>query len=355
MTGMKFDIIRTVEACYSGVKDDAAWLKGVLDSLRPLDNGPASYAELYRFDDRNVLRVECSALRDCVPAALLRVVHDLYASLPPDGLRRLFAPAPPVEYILKRAGRAGGQVGDAGRGHLQQWRMEDTLWIVATEPDGRVALLAMTTAAGCRRLAPRTLHQLARLSAHLSSAVRLRAVAGLAAQAHPEEGAEAVLDTAGRVVHAAGEAQPGEARRSLTEAVRRMDRARGTLRRSDPEEALALWQGLVDGRWSLVDQCDSDGKRYLLARRNEPGVRDPVALTARERSVLAFAAMGHQNKHVGYLLGISAAAVAAHLESLKRKLRLRSRLDLIQRFAPLAHAGAAQEAGWATSTASRTH
>src|SRR5512143_2854719 len=74
--------------------------------------------------------------------------------------------------------------------------------------------------------------------------------------------------------------------------------ARRRVVRADPDEALQLWRGLVDGTWSLVDHHDTDGKRYLLARRNQPGVREPTALTQNERSVLAFAAMGHQNKYI---------------------------------------------------------
>jgi len=148
----------------------------------------------------------------------------------------------------------------------------------------------------------------------------------------------AVLDPAGRVLDAMKGAQAKDARQGLADAVRRMDRARGPLRRTDPDDALQLWQGLVDGTWSLVDQCDSDGKRYILARRNEPGVRDPRALSQRERSVVAFASMGHQNKFIGYLLGLSAGTVAGHLQSAQRKLGLASRAELIRSLAFLLQA-----------------
>ena len=144
-----------------------------------------------------------------------------------------------------------------------------------------------------------------------------------------------MLDPGGRVIDAVGRAQAKGARQSLAEAVRHMDRARGALRRTDPEEALQLWQGLVDGTWSLVDRLESDGKRYILARHNEPGVRDPKALTQRERSVAAFAAMGHQNKFIGYLLGLSTSTVSGHLGSARQKLGLRSRAELVGCFAPL--------------------
>ncbi len=133
-----------------------------------------------------------------------------------------------------------------------------------------------------------------------------------------------------------------------------MDRARGGLRRTSPGEALRLWEGLVDGTWTLVDQCDSDGKRYILARRNEPGVREPKALTPRERSVAAFAVMGHQNKFIAYLLGLSPSAVASHLASAERKLGVTSRAELVERLGFLFPPGsaAANEEGKGGSPAS---
>jgi DNA-binding CsgD family transcriptional regulator len=179
------------------------------------------------------------------------------------------------------------------------------------------------------------------VAAHLTAGVRLRHALGVgegeaggAASGRPE----AVLDPAGHALDAMGPARDRAARASLGEAVRRMERARGRLRRADPDEALQLWQGLVDGAWSLVDHHDTDGKRYLLARRNQPGVPEPTALTQRERSVLAFAAMGHQNKFIAYLLGVSPSAVTAHLRLARRKLGLASRGELIRIFAPVLHA-----------------
>src|SRR6266540_40792 len=181
-------------------------------------------------------------------------------------------------------------------------------------------------------LAPRTLHQLSLFSAHLSAAARLRQATALQGGG---DVSEAVLDPVGKVLHAAGPARAPEARRTLADAVRRMDRARGALRRTEPDEALQLWQGLVDGAWSLVEQCEADGKRYVLAHRNAPGVRDPKALTPHERFVVAFAAMGHQNKFIGYELGLSASGVAEHLSSAARKLRVSSRAELVRLLAPL--------------------
>ncbi len=220
------------------------------------------------------------------------------------------------------------------RSFLRRMGGEDVLGVFASEPGGRTVLIAHMIPVGRPLLSARTLHQLTLFSAHLNSSARLR-LALSDADTMQDSPTEAVLDPTGHVIDASGAARPKQARQSLADGVRRMDRARGPLRRTDPEEALSLWQGLVDGTWSLVDQCDSDGRRYVLARRNEPGVRDPKALTQRERSVAAFAALGHQNKFVGYLLGISAGTVSEHLQSARRKLGLTSRAELIRRFACL--------------------
>lgn len=96
--------------------------------------------------------------------------------------------------------------------------------------------------------------------------------------------------------------RPATARRARASA-QRFARSSGpgaALRRTSPEEALDLWQALFEGRWSIVEQVESDGKRVILARRNEPGVSDPRSLTPGERDVLAYAALGHSNKYVAF-------------------------------------------------------
>ncbi|MFL5294145.1 MAG: LuxR C-terminal-related transcriptional regulator, partial [Myxococcales bacterium] len=74
---------------------------------------------------------------------------------------------------------------------------------------------------------------------------------------------------------------------------------------------------------------------FLLARRNEPAVKDPVALTSRERCTVAYAAMGHQNKYIAYLLGLPTSRISSYLRSARRKLRIRSRAELVNQFASI--------------------
>jgi DNA-binding NarL/FixJ family response regulator len=145
---------------------------------------------------------------------------------------------------------------------------------------------------------------------------------------------EAVLTPTGQCLEARRNATSRTAREELREMARAVDRARGKLRRSDPDEALALWRGLVSGRWSLVDHFDSDGRRFVVALRNDPTVTDPRALTLRERQVAYFASLGYTNKLIAYALGVSSASVSLHLKEAAHKLRVTSRTDLAAFFAP---------------------
>jgi DNA-binding NarL/FixJ family response regulator len=135
---------------------------------------------------------------------------------------------------------------------------------------------------------------------------------------------EAILTPNGRVVHAEKPAKVESARTALHRAVQAFDHARGSLRRRHPDEAIAIWRALVAGRWSLVDHIESDGRRYVLAHRNDPNVPDIRGLSVRERQVLAYAALGHSNKVIAYDLGLSPSTVASHLARARAKLRLRS-------------------------------
>ncbi|MBZ0119477.1 MAG: helix-turn-helix transcriptional regulator, partial [Sandaracinaceae bacterium] len=98
--------------------------------------------------------------------------------------------------------------------------------------------------------------------------------------------------------------------------------------RSAADDALAMWRGLVDGTWSLVERFESDGRRYVVARKNEPGVLDPRGLTLREKQVVSFAALGHSNKLIAYELGVTHGTVTVHLTSAMAKLGATTRAEL---------------------------
>jgi len=104
----------------------------------------------------------------------------------------------------------------------------------------------------------------------------------------------------------------------------RADASKGSVR--DPSEAALAWRALLDGRYDVVDEFESHGRKYVVVRR--PRARRAM-LTPREREVLQYAASGIAGKRIAYELGLSQSTVALHLKSAARKLGYRSRVALV--------------------------
>lgn len=318
---MQIDCIRAIEACYAPAADEAGWLRNVADAIEPLARGLPPAAYTFSIGDDGRFRQ-----RTLFPA-IYQGLREVWETADPEVVRIWYSAVPPIVMASRQLRRTPRDLAGHLRPVFEGTGVKDAVGMIALEPD-RCGVTITVPYLQPLRLPPRTLHQLGRVTAHLSTAFRLRARAR-SALAPGGEGVEAVLAPDGRVQHASEVAKDEGSRASLAAAVRAIERARGGLRRTSPEEAVALWQGLVDGRWSLVDHTETDGRRVVLAHRNEPGARDPRTLTARERAVLAFAALGHSNKHIAYLLGLATSTVATHLSSAMLKLGLRSRRDAI--------------------------
>jgi len=223
---------------------------------------------------------------------------------------------------------------------------EDGLGMSAFDPDGHgvylVAPLRNRTS-----LSVRERERLQMVASHFGAGSRLRrAIESTNSDtprrtALPHE-AEAVLDPKNfRMTDAAGEARARESIEGLRDAAKRIDRARGRLRKSDPTAALELWTSLVRGRWSMVDWFDSDSRRYVLAVPNAPTVNDPRGLTKREAQVVSYIIAGHTNKLIGYQLGLSKGRVSTLAGSSMRKLGVRTRAQLIKKWRDFAGSPAA--------------
>jgi DNA-binding CsgD family transcriptional regulator len=130
------------------------------------------------------------------------------------------------------------------------------------------------------------------------------------------------------------EARSKSAQARLKVSAAALARSRGTLRTSDPERAVHEWKGLIAARWTLLDVCEEDGSKYLIARENQARVPGPDVLTEREREVVAFAVAGHHNKLIAYNLGISPSTVRVLMSRAAKKLRAHSREELIRRLSP---------------------
>jgi DNA-binding CsgD family transcriptional regulator len=207
----------------------------------------------------------------------------------------------------------------------------DCLGINGLDPEGRGVILGIwvpephqpgsVEAAAYRRMA----HH---LGAGHRCRRRLRATLAADEVVKPTAGAEAILDTRLRFVHAEGDARRPGARAALarTAAAREQTRKRG----ADTVRLLPGWRPLTDARWTLVDSFETGGKRYIVARENQPRRPGLASLTERERQVVHYLALGQSTKETAYALGISDATVRVLLARAAVRLGVRSRAELLR-------------------------
>jgi DNA-binding CsgD family transcriptional regulator len=197
----------------------------------------------------------------------------------------------------------------------------DSFGCVALDAEGR-GVVVCTDLARVTKLSRTLRARWGLVGAHVAAAHRLRTRSAHAARD------DCVIAPGGRIVHAEGDAASRTTRDLLRDAVVARDRARTKAVRADAEEALALWPGLVSGRWSLVDRFEHDGRRYIVARRNEPAPMGPLALSVRERQVFGHLVQGDSVKQTAYSLGLAPSTVSSVAQTLRLKLRVRSLAQL---------------------------
>ncbi|MEZ4239238.1 MAG: LuxR C-terminal-related transcriptional regulator [Myxococcota bacterium] len=286
------------------------WLSEVAAALRPLvDHGFGVLA--YQVDHTAAQRFAHVVSAGARVDPLLRSVP----YLPPALFRAIYTDIPRLtwaaDHVIRTATRHALDPSPFLAVAARDYGYDDILALSVPLGDGPVLQL---TAPGPRRPLPAVERRLLLdLCGHLQAAVHLRRRART----------EAVLDPAGRLLHAEGDARAADARAALSDAVRRTETARGRLRRTAPAEAAALWDPVVAGRWTVVEQFDVDGKRFLLARR-------PTGLTPREQQVTALVASGASNKEIAHALGLAPSTVSGALRAALRKLGLRHRLELVR-------------------------
>jgi DNA-binding CsgD family transcriptional regulator len=168
-----------------------------------------------------------------------------------------------------------------------------------------------------------------RLAVHIASAYRL--LRRLDELERPSiDSAAAVFSTRGKLEdmrEPLARSHVDDLKRALSER----DWARGRGRKEQPRKALARWTALVQGRWTLVDHFERDGKRYVIAQENAPQVNAPVKLSEREQQVASLAALGRSNKVIAYELGIAHSTVRVLLGRACARLGAQTRNELIER------------------------
>lgn len=314
------DFIGAIELAYDRSKEDAAWLEDLTRAISPAFSTASVATTAFFFH----LERDQAAVGTTVSVGEKPYAREHYEKQHEAG--RVLDRPTRVAYdcdmftVLSRvvgpeeARRTISMAGMAG---------DDALGLRANMTPDRGAIF--TTHVPLRhRIRQRNLWT--RFAAHVGSALRLRSTC---AELTPDS-AHAVLSPRGRLEH--GTEKTISAREDLSGAARDIDRARGKLRRLDPEAASALWRTMVRGEWSLVDWLDHDGKRFLLAQDNRIPSAAPKALTEREKQVVACAAMGHSNKLIAYDLGLSTGTVSVILSRAATKLGVSGRVALIRTF-----------------------
>ncbi len=333
------DAIDLIEVAYDLEKPDALWLPALMDTAAPImDDGLGMFG--FGF-----VRPEGGGGKDAV-------IHDMHLrSLPPAFLERFTAASRALSPDFVRAVTPPGYAGtwsEISKDHPEEFeRLREALGyvdlfgMIAIDPDG----VGVDISAPLReplKLSPKARLRWQMLGAHIASAYRLRRALAVHEEGMDQDqnglphGAEAVLDANGlRIVDAVGRAKDGNAGQILRRAARRVDRARGKLRKDDPEKALETWKALVSGRWSIVDWFDTDGRRFVLARPNPPRVLDPRGLTEQECQVLHYVLLGDTNKLIAYRLGLSQGRVSVLLKSAMHKLGVKNKAQLVRKLGPL--------------------
>lgn len=314
------DVLGIVEAVYDFHGDDRAWIARVAEATNAaVGEGRGAIGLLYETNESNVMQARAvTETRDAPGCGRLakRVVEEgVDAAYVETSFRALPCALSSETPGVERTSFAK---------LFNPKGVRDMIGINGVDPSGSSAFIGV-----CRpkitRLDDGRRDMLSRVSAHMAAGYRLRR--RMRKLATDER--DALITPTGRVEYAVGDAQLRVAREMLSEATRAIERARGRMRRESQEDALATWRSLVSARWSLVDQFEENGKRYVVARRNEVGGVGPKALTPRERQVASLVAIGHSTKLIAYELGLSAGTVRVVIAHARTKLGVSSRAELV--------------------------
>jgi len=308
------DPISVVERAYGLQGTEAEWIDRLLETVGPaIDRGLGLYGFTYRWLEGSP-RLEAFASGNPGLKELVRVVSTPY-------LAATIRARKPCNTFSEQMEALPPRLRDLMGTQFRAHGFADVLGLHAGDPEG--GLFLVSGLAEQENVQTRDMARWRRITAHVGTALRLRR--RIEREALEEE---AVLSPSGKLLHASGRAKHADARDRLRTAALAIDRARGPLRRKNPEEALEIWRALCAGRWSLIDRFEADGRRYIIAHQNEPHLVDLRGLSQREAAVAAFVQLGQANKEIAYALGISSSSVATHLSSALRKLGLPSRAAL---------------------------
>lgn len=324
MARAAFDLVSVVEEAYRLHLSDQAWLDALLAACAPgfeRDHGGA--AVIFEREHKDPKRIISTVANHGMDPRLLATMFGAFHHGSAAERDRSLRQGGPVRYFSSVVDVPVAKH-PLYASFASTIKFDDLVMLRAVNPDGTGVIMGAPIRG--KREAP-ALGRWPQLAAHLAAALRLRRSGRDIAKA------DAMLSANGELLD--GGRNAVDARKALRAAVQRIEAGRNARRRAGDETAIDAWTALVDGRWSLVDHFESDGKRFLLAMVNAANAPDPRALTSDERPVLHLAAMGHSNKLIAYELGIPSGTVATRLASVMRKLAVKTRVEIIERYTAL--------------------
>jgi len=321
------DLSQIIETAYSSEADDATWLRKVAVAAKPVfDQGDGVLAAFVNAADR---KLQDSVLLDCSEA------HRRFAVKIGERLadHQVASVCRSNRTLTMARENAGLKPGEATPGRVRQLAEEcgfvDATILFVADPAGFGFFLG----APLRRAwvpSRRERSRWSNIAAHLAAGYRLQRRTSTPFTKTSGAANEAMLKDDGKNQPAEGAARDRKSRDWLRHSAQSTDRAQATLRRENTAEVSAVWEVLVAGRWSIVDRFESNGRSYLIAKKNDPEVQRSLALSQRERQIVGYIALGHSNKFISYELGISESTVSECIKRARAKLGVRSNAELVQ-------------------------
>ncbi len=325
----KADYIDIVELAYNFVLDDKTWLHEITEAAYrclDLETGLAAYY----LDSKSPSLIDHSSMT-CVDFSpeLAGRADSAFANAPP-GMLSFFS-RNQCSTLSTFVDDSGPRNTDARTFFRKYIYPQDTIGIAAKNPDESGVVLA-TLLPEVTELSRFQLSQWERVAAHITAGLKMRqALKGIVKYSDDVSSTgEVFLDPVSAAQCTNDNAKPNGNHHALRDTAVAIDRARSALQRVDPLEVNSLWRRIIAGRWSLIDNFSTNGRRYYVAHRNNSDVRDLRALTQRELQVVASTAVGNSNKQIARNLRLARPTVAAHIASAKKKLGVSSRTELVR-------------------------
>jgi DNA-binding CsgD family transcriptional regulator len=301
------EILSAVEAAYAIQRPTHTWNADLLSAIRrALPGIGGGFACLFRADEGRLHFETASLASSGLASARLTSTLEGLSTAPPQWLRQRLAAPPRV--TVECAGLEPAHAAPWSKQAISDRALDD-INIVTVTLNGRGWLLSLGT--GCNdTLPPAARRALSRIGSHVMAALSLWERLSTAVRS---EECEATLE---------------HARQGLLGAVRRLEEEQAHYP-SEPERALRMQRGPVSGEWTLLDQFEQDGDRYLVARSSAPRTKAIEGLTPSERAVIGSLAAGLRTKEVAYTLGLSDTTIRVLLMRAVRKCGVKNRSELI--------------------------